>query len=73
MRYKIVVRHKGGNVSRYEFPARSAWADHYLLYVREVDDGYFISVELWKRINAVVTGEPGEKVWQLVARHPRGN
>ena len=68
MRYKIIVRHHGGSVSRYEFPWQSNWADHFMLYKEDVSKGFYRSVELWKRINLVVTGEPGERVWSLVER-----
>ena len=72
MRYKIIVRHHGGSVSRYEFPWQSSWSDHYMLYKDEVSKGFYRSVELWKRVNVVATGEPGEQVWQLVERFEDG-
>ena len=72
MRYKIIVRHHGGSVSRCEFPWQSSWADHFMLYKEDVSKGFFRSVELWKRINLVVTVEPGEQVWSLVERFEDG-
>ena len=71
MRYKIVVKHLGNHTSRYDFPWNSSWSDDYEMYKRDVMQGFYLSVELWKRTNVVATGEPGEQVWQLVERFPQ--
>lgn len=66
--YKIVVKHKGGSVSRYDFPVMGKVWDHYLMYEREVQDGLYISVMLFKLVTDVKTGEA---VWVALAGYDK--
>ena len=65
---KIVVYHKGGSRSVYKFPRGSRWADHWMMYKRECEDGLYVSCELWCKSNAYATALPGEEVWDLIER-----
>lgn len=71
MRYKLVVRHIGKHVSRYEFTGATAAWHHFETYKRDTVDGFYLGCEMWKRRDGVVaTGLPGEQVWELVERFP---
>ena len=68
--YKLRVYHKGGTKSRYDFPRGSKWADHAEMYKRDIDDGFYEALEVWRRSDAVATGFVGEVVWDLIERYP---
>ena len=68
--YKLRVYHKGGTKSRYDFPRGSKWADHAEMYKRDIDDGVYLALEVWRRSDAVATGFKGEIVWDLIEMYP---
>ena len=68
--YKLVVYHKGGSRSRYDFPRGSRFWDHVEMYKREIDDGHFRAAEVWRRSDAVATGFKGEVVFDLLEMYP---
>ena len=69
--FKIMVYAKGRSVHRYDFVERFGAWQHFEMYKREVQDGFYLSCELWKRAkrDVVATGLPGEIIWELVERY----
>lgn len=71
MKWKIRVRDKRGNVHVHRFAEKvSAW-NHYELYKRDIDLGYYTRVEMWVlNFSLFATGAPGEQVWTLFEAYP---
>nr|QJB21727.1 MAG: hypothetical protein [Microvirus sp.] len=71
MKWKIRVKDKRGNIHVHRFSQKVAAWEHYELYKRDIDMGYYAYVEMWVRNSSIVaTGEVGEEVWSKFESYP---
>ena len=71
MMFKMRVRDRNGNIHTHRFWYSESAYRHYMLYLLDIDAGYYEWVEMWrKERNLVATGESGEEVWTMVQRYP---